>query len=181
MGANDARLGAWNMDDSKNIALAKVSKEEKNTIATDKFIQRLKNYGLHGYIKFITNKLSWMFGDGSFFFPVSIASTINKTKKDNFISNTFVYNSVNYAYFLYFAQALWIVILYLILKSFFMNIYSYTIKIDDIVLIAIVGLLIFFSFWESRSRYIFNYTPVFIYAAILSFVRYFDKSMLSKD
>ena len=181
MGANDARLGAWNMDDSKNIALAKVSKEEKNTIATDKFIQRLKNYGLHGYIKFITNKLSWMFGDGSFFFPVSIASTINKTKKDNFISNTFVYNSVNYSYFIYFAQALWIVILYLILKSFFMNIYSYTIKIDDIVLIAIVGLLIFFSFWESRSRYIFNYTPVFIYAAILSFVRYFNKSMLRKD
>lgn len=181
MGSNDIRLGAWNAEDAKNIASAKVSKDEKNRMAVDTFIYRLQKYGLQGYIKFVTDKLTWMFGDGSFFLPLSIASLINKNKKDNFLSNTFVYDSVNYSYMIYFAQAVWVIILYLILKSFFMNIYSQTIKIDDIILVATVGLLIFFTFWESRSRYIFNYTPVFIYTAVLGFTRYYNKSMIERD
>ncbi len=181
MGSNDIRLGAWNAEDAKNIASAKVSKDEKNRMAVDTFIYRLQKYGLQGYIKFVTDKLTWMFGDGSFFLPLAIASSINKNKKDNFLSNTFVYDSVNYSYMIYFAQAVWVIILYLILKSFFMNIYSQTIKIDDIILVATVGLLIFFTFWESRSRYIFNYTPVFIYTAVLGFTRYYNKSMIERD
>ena len=175
MGANDSRLGAWNQEDANDIALANVSKENKNKVAVERFVSRLENYGLHGYIKFITNKLTWMFGDGSFFYPIKLSPSIDERKKDNFISNTILYNSVNYPYFLYFTQAVWVIMLYLILKYFFMNIFSRTIKIDDILLVTIVGLLIFFSFWESRSRYIFNYAPIFIYTAILSFVRYFKK------
>ena len=181
MGSNNSRLGTWNQEDARDIALANISKEEKNKIAVEKIISRLKNYGLHGYIKFITEKLTWIFGDGTFFYPIKFYSSIDENKKNNFLSNTFIYGAVNYSYMIYFAQAVWVIILYLILKSFFMNINSKTIKIDDIILVAIIGLLIFFTFWESRSRYIFNYTPVFIYTAVLGFTRYYNKSMIERD
>lgn len=181
MGSNNSRLGTWNREDARDIALANISKEEKNKIAVEKIILRLKSYGLHGYIKFITEKLTWIFGDGTFFYPIKFYSSIDENKKNNFLSNTFIYGAVNYSYMIYFAQAVWVIILYLILKSFFMNIYSQTIKIDDIILVATVGLLIFFTFWESRSRYIFNYTPVFIYTAVLGFTRYYNKSMIERD
>lgn len=174
MGANSSRLGAWNMDDAKNIALAKISKKEKEELATQTFFSRMEQYRLQGWIKFVTTKLAWMFGDGSFFFPITIASSIKESKKGNFISDIFLYKANNYIYYIYFAQILWILILYYITKAFFLNINSKDITFDDIILTAIVGLLIFFSFWESRSRYIFNYTPVFIYIAISTFVKYYN-------
>ena len=45
--------------------------------------------------------------------------------------------------------------------------------------LAIVGLVIFFLLWENRSRYIFNYIPIFI-LIIVEFYNNFKEKLWNK-
>ncbi len=118
--------------------------------------RRIKSYGIIGYLNYLSKKAVICWGDGSYYSNVVIhwAGKYNLDKK--FITGSdekhtmyYVMCSIQYA------------MLILICFSFIRSI----VKKDDDLLIQLLSvsmLLVFLLLWENRSRYLYNYIPIFV-------------------
>ncbi|RFZ75987.1 hypothetical protein DS742_26095 [Lacrimispora amygdalina] len=166
MGTNEKRLGAYPPEDVSAIIGLETRKEQRDT-AIQLTIDRLKDYGVAGYIKFLTTKNNWIWGDGRYFATELLGwfPHINNSK----ILNFFINNKIGNPIFCYWSQCIQVLILFLLLGSFFTGVRTGEIDIIFVINITIFGVLIFFSLWESRPRYLFNYTPFLLVSAINGF------------
>lgn len=155
-------------NDGKN---AKV-KENLKTVK-----QRLKDYKLTGYMKFLYNKVNWILADGTFFFGQEgsfwTSEHYNKTKLgvllQQLINNrTNKYQKITANVF----QTVWLVILLGLVCS-------YTKKDENDYLIiskiTIIGIVLFLLLFEGRSRYLVNHIPIFIIVGIYGLINSFEK------
>lgn len=134
--------------------------------------ERLKNYGVQGYIKFLNNKIKGQtWGTGTYDFETILPSY----NVDNNIAHQFLLSTGKYYRpVFYYCQTYHFTMLMAIAISIF-----YTIKNgkkDDILNISklsIFGLLIFLLIWETRSRYMLNFIPVYI-LVFVSGIKYFQ-------
>lgn len=137
--------------------------------------ERLNEMGFFGYINFLTHKLEVTWMDGGFVAPFKY----NVYGLKN--SNRIIYNIVNPngKNFLLFVSVLQ-TIHYLINILF---IYSLIYKIKKrkfnnyIFLYIIIGTLIFFALWETRSRYILN-NYMFMFLSIVELFKLKKEDML---
>lgn len=121
---------------------------------------RLSNYKTQGYIKFLTQKVvgqTW--ADGTYDFE----TILNSYNIDNNIAHQFLLNTGKYfIYVFYYCQtyhfSMLICILILFIYSLKKNVNNY-IKVCQL---SFLGLLLFLLIWETRSRYMLNYIPIFI-------------------
>lgn len=139
--------------------------------------ERLKNYGTQGYIKFLNNKITGQtWGSGTYDFE----SILNSYSVDNNIAHQFLLtNGKYYRAVFYYCQIYHFAMLVSILISV---IYSLKNKNEESILtiskMSILGLLIFLLIWETRSRYMLNFIPIYI-LVFTSGIVYFSKDIKS--
>lgn len=135
--------------------------------------ERLKEYKVQGYIKFLNHKIkSQTWGSGTYDFE----TILNSYNIDNNTAHKFLLsNGTYYQYIYYYCQIYHFTMLIFITISTF-----YTVKsknensILTIAKLSIFGLLIFLLIWETRSRYMLNFIPVYILVGV-SGINFFEK------
>ncbi len=163
MGTNEDRLGAYPPDDVMAV-LSKYSYEGQREAAVTRMTKRLQEYGLAGYIKFLTQKNTWMWGDGKYFASEILNSMPHL--KESGILTYFIKDASGSKVFCYWSQGFHILMMLLIFLSYKKGKEEKSVDIKFVVNLTIFGTLLFFSLWESRPRYLINMSPVFLVSSI---------------
>lgn len=123
--------------------------------------ERLKSYGTQGYIKFLNHKVrAQTWGGGTYDFE----TILDSYAADNNIAHKFLLKSgPYYKYIDYYCQMFHFTMILLILISVLYSIkYGKEHDILNIGKLSMFGLLIFLLMWETRSRYMLNFIPIYI-------------------
>lgn len=159
--------GGFNQDDSTFTAKAG-NYDQKKAANINEIKKRISDYGIAGMYDHITQKSIYTWSDGNYFGSQHVVKTaIRPNYLHKFISNDGAYHDLYQGY----CDSYQLMLLFLItcsaLLSFFKPRLNFTVVLKGIILCA----FIFFLVWETRSRYIFNFTPVFILTAVDAIVQ----------
>lgn len=123
--------------------------------------RRLENYRTQGYIRFLNKKVTGQtWGTGTYDFE----TILNSYAIDNNIAHKFLLrNGDYYKYVFYYCQIFHFTMLFFILISIFKSIKNgQENDVANIGKMSILGLLIFLLLWETRSRYMLNFIPIYL-------------------
>lgn len=143
--------------------------DQKTEAIKKEIVSRLNKMGVNGMITHLYQKLTFTWGDGIYFIDHhlnSVDSNGNKIENRSilfeFVLRDGKYNAVFYVYSNTFHMCM---LLFMVLSGFFALRRK---KISKITLIQgiVFGATLFFMVWETRSRYIFNLTPLFILLSV---------------
>ncbi|MBP3707023.1 MAG: hypothetical protein J6J36_00195 [Clostridia bacterium] len=136
--------------------------QEKKEANIAKIKERLKDFGINGYVEFLYKKLRYVWSDGTYYSLSLIGwDTLNKT------SGPYRYvlgkDSKNFKEYLeLFNTAIFAVIL----LGFIIDVIRKNMNQNIRILgISVVGIAVFLLLWEARSRYIYFMIPIFIILA----------------
>lgn len=179
MGMNPDTEGVYSLNDCEYSASFQNEKERKKAeINTIK--KRLNNYGIKGYTELLNKKLLTTYGDGTFAWGIEGGFWKEiLPQKNNGVSEItrkiYYETGEHYNKFMIYMQFFWIMILFLQCFSCGRN------NKDEIyiVYLSMIGLLSFELLFESRARYLYTFSPVFILLAVggLRNIRTFAKSI----
>lgn len=158
MGLNG--LGHFHRKDSDYTAQF-YSYEEKKKADTEEIFNRIDNLGFWGLTNHIFNKAVWTWEDGTYY----ISHHIKDAQEENVLHSFVLKNGENYFYFFVYSNAFQLLLIFLILMSLLKGCINS--KIDAMTLLrgVVFAAFVFFIIWETRSRYLYNFTPVFILTA----------------
>lgn len=160
-GKNDTLYGAYSSEDCKS-TLELVGKNEKIKYNIKIIRERLKKFGILGYLKFIYNKLTWTVSDGTFYYGAEgtffITEPYNQSKVAKILNGFIDINSNKYQYITAnIMQIVWIILIIGITMT-----YKNRGKDINILKFSIIGIILFIILFEGRSRYLYNHIPMFI-------------------
>lgn len=141
--------------------------DDKKDADIDRIKERLEDYGMDGMFVHLAKKISYTWDDGSYFISRYI-----KNGDDNFLRNFVVKSSA----FKLYVRTYHFFILIMILLSFIIGMLSKQSGKDILLRVIICGVFLFFVLWEARSRYLVNFSPLFVIVAASAASRlYFAK------
>lgn len=164
----DAALEAL---DENGATAAEVAEQSWET-----YIARVRKFGPFGYANFLLNKLSYTWGDGTFYAPIKlerspVSAEVGSGSK-TWLQQIVLPEGKLFTPFLYIQNGFWVAALIVFVIGSWRDIKAFGSKekqssfsvgsVKFILRLAILGLALFFLFWETRSRYIVNYTPIFV-------------------
>lgn len=153
----------------------KKAKQEYN-IAVIK--QRLSDYGIIGYTKYLYNKANWILSDGTFFYGCEGGFFTSDTYNQNNLSKIFKpyfqiqtdeYKNITANIM----QISWILVLFGLIFSINKE-ENEKQKQINILKFSIIGLIMFILLFEGRSRYLINYLPIFIIVGVYGIKNFFQ-------
>ncbi len=171
MGQNDNTLGAYSEEDIEDTLIL----GEFNNIT--KFKSRLLNRTFYGQIKFFSKKTLLNFNDGSFGWGLEDSFFYKKTKTKSkiarFLREIYYEDGKYYDYFIQIQNYLWLILL------FFMPflVKKKNSKYEYVLMLSIIGLIMFLTIFEPRTRYMYCYSGIFTIASILGIYNLKDKVM----
>lgn len=118
---------------------------------------RIADYGVLGMIRHLAKKVSYTWGDGTYF----VGYYYRKNAKEHH-SNIFQNFIANNNVFKWYCSAFQCMILIMILLSFIDGAFSKSVGKEILLKIILCGVYFFFILWEARSRYLVNFSPVFL-------------------
>lgn len=130
--------------------------------------QYLRNYGPIGYVGFLGKKISYTWGDGTYYVAEKLQ---RKPIKQDSELGKYIYGDRNDVFFLV-LHAIKMASLLIFLVGAWQTIKTTNDAALSVMKIAFCGVFMFFCIWETRSRYLLNYLPMFV---VLSF--YFVSKM----
>lgn len=133
-----------------------VTPDKRVKLNITEYKKRVKSYGLVGYYNYLTKKAVNAWSDGYYFADVAVNMN---PKRENKLRDYIFKNEKTKYIGIYFTQGVQFAMLLCLILGSVMKINS---KEIDYKRIAILGLLVFLLLWENRSRYLFNYIPIFI-------------------
>jgi len=169
MGMNDSEssnglYGGWNSHDVR-LSTMQENRNIRQKVNIEEIKTRLKNFGILGYIEFLINKAKWVTSDGRFFWGNEGNFANFDLNKSNIFKEIIYKNGKYYGYYHFYAQGIWIIILYFIIYcTNIKNIKNKSIKIIEgitLIKLVIIGILLFILLFEGRSRYFILYLPYF--------------------
>lgn len=170
--------GNGGFDQSDATATRNSGNYDQKTEAIKKEIaSRLNKMGVNGMITHLYQKLTFTWGDGIYFIDHHLNSTDsngnrikNRSILFEFVLRDGKYNALFYIY----SNTFHMCMLFFMLMSGFFVIKKK--KISKITLIQgiVFGATLFFMVWETRSRYIFNMTPLFILLSVYGLLSLWD-------
>lgn len=172
-GGTSIGWGAYSADDNEYTGIQSTveAKKEANII---KIKERLNNFGLSGYIKFLFNKFKYVWNDGTYYVFNKIGwGTINK---DSFLYD-YVIGEKSQNTIKPFLNCLHEFTMLMILVAIIVHI---KMKEDDsirVMGISMVGIAIFLLIWEARSRYIYFMIPIFCILAAYGICKTSEKRL----
>lgn len=169
MGLSERTYGTYDGNDVKYTETF-ATKEEKVRGNIEEIKKRFKNYGVVGSIKFLNKKLLVNYNDGTFAWGIGGNFFENAGEARNSgasvaLRSLYYNGEKNYNVFASFEQCVWITLLFLMV---FVN-KNYLKKIDNniiVIIMTIVGITLFTLIFESRSRYLFLYSPFYVICAL---------------
>lgn len=134
------------------------TKEEKKDANIDVIMERLKDYNADGLYGHMIKKAVWTWQDGTYY----ISYHNKKPKNDNILMDFLRIDGDFNKIFQNYSSAVQLFILLMICVSAIKTVVKP--KIDEMLLIKgiVFAAFVFFLLWETRSRYLFNITPMFI-------------------
>lgn len=158
--------------------------DEKQEANLEVIQQRLSDYGFGGMCKHLFDKAMFTWNDGSYWISHHI---YNNTGDRNFLHEFVLMNGRAYGVFYCISSGMQIVILLMFCITSLYSVIKPRCDHMTLIRILIFGIALFLLVWETRSRYLFNFTPLFLIVAaqgmILSakaFGRYVEKRRLRK-
>lgn len=150
MGLKD-RGGFSQKDYSNTLKQGNLDQKKAYNIAVIK--ERLKEYGLRGFLLHLQKKIAYTWSDGRFYSHYQLSHANNKPLVAHLNSKKFaiVTNSIH------------LVMLFFMLVSFVKGIFQYNNL--SLVRLAVLGIILLLMIWETRSRYLINFMPMYIILA----------------
>lgn len=134
------------------------SKKEKQDANIKVIKERVKKYKIDGLYEHMVKKAVWTWQDGTYY----ISYHNQKPKNDNILMDFLHINGKHNKAFQNYSSALQMFILLMICISALKTLVKP--KVDEMLLLKgiVFSAFLFFLLWETRSRYLFNMTPLFI-------------------
>lgn len=154
-------LGHYNLKDS-NYTDSFESKSEKQDANIKEIKKRLEDFGADGLTEHIFNKAVWTWEDGTYF----ISHHIEDCKRENILHSFVLDKGENHLYFFVYSNGFQLLLIFLILMSILKGCIKPDVNIFTLFKGIIFAALIFFIIWETRSRYLYNFTPLFMLVAV---------------
>lgn len=121
---------------------------------------RLDNYGLEGYLSFLSRKINFTWGDGTYFSPQKLSRS--PLTKNIFQDYVFGEKSGGFKIICHMIQVSILTLVFIagigLVKS--------TDKFEQVLTITLFGVFLFLLLWETRSRYLVLYIPIILVLAI---------------
>ncbi len=118
---------------------------------------RLSNYGVSGYLSFLAVKIEVMWLDGTYYAPFKLAAEPLHT---NALSQIFRTDGTYYNQYYLFGVGAQLALLLLMIWGM-----RSPRTLVSMLALSVFGLFFFLLIWESRSRYLINFTPLFLLLA----------------
>ncbi len=126
--------------------------DQKKAANIEEIKNRVSDYGFAGMTEHIAKKVSWTWGDGTYFINYYLHKGPKSALRSFLGSDVFkIYCSIYQ-----------LMMLFSILISFIKGAVSKRQTREIFMRILICGVYFFFIIWETRSRYLVNFSPVFI-------------------
>lgn len=174
MGLNTDTNGVWSGDDV-NFSSSQPNQKIRKEKNLEEFRERLTSMSTNTLVTHLRNKILVNFNDGTFAFGIEgnfyiwgyedIFSFSSLIREFTFSSGKY------YIYPASIRQAIWLVVLLLILFSFSKK-YNKDILI---IQLSLIGLFMFEMLFEARSRYLFTYVPYFIILSVYGIDKLYRK------
>lgn len=136
------------------------TKAEKQKANVKVIQKRLSDYGVIGYAKFLNHKLAFTWTDGTYFAPEKLRRL--PLHSDSLMYQLFSSRGKYYTIYREVAQAIHLATILLALASCILALRKPNLDEVNFARLAIFGLTIFLLIWETRSRYLVNFIPIFI-------------------
>lgn len=152
--------GGFSMDDNK-FTKAIPGKNEKREANLEVIKEDIKEMGADGLLQHWTTKAVWAWGDGTYYISGHIDKPIHQNILHDYVLDDGVHHYRLYAYCCGFQLFLILMMALSSLKGFIKP------RWDMILLIrlSVFGVFLFLMLWEIRSRYLFNFTPFYLFLA----------------
>ena len=156
-------------------------KEEKKAVDREFISRKMEEYGISGMKQHLKKKTLFTWGDGVYFAP-------EKLKRDplqeSWLHSWVLYDGENYGKTYRYCNAIHLLLLLGILISALRNFLEKgsTREIQAMQL-AVFGLFLFLLIWETRSRYLVNFVPVFVLLGLdgVQGMKWFVKGLAEKN
>lgn len=176
MGLNYDTGGTYDQWDV-NYSVAATSVKERNKNALQEIGRRVSEMGVFGILSHNARKMLTNFNDGTFAWGREGEFYWNIQEKNNGLATSlrsYYYDGgSNYEIFHTFTQAMWVVMLCLMVCiAFPCKLRSK--KTTAAVMLGLLGIICFVMIFEARARYLYLYSPLFILAAALGLERFVE-------
>ena len=151
--------GNWSQQDYIDTFSAINSGEDVVQKNLNTISERFNTLGFDGYVSLLGRKISFTWGDGTFYAPHKLLlGNYNQTQMHKvFVAGT-SYSKQTYKIL----NIVWLTALLLIGFYSIKSIFRDEDIFFSIIKLTIIGLFVFLLFWETRSRYVINYLPLII-------------------
>lgn len=147
----------WDLK-SEGLTNKEIMKEEIQLIK-----EQLSEYGIQGYLDFLSRKINYTWGDGTYY-------TINKLSRKPIETNIFqpyVIGDKSEGLVL-FCQMVHVMNLFLIVIAA-ISLLKSTNQFEQLLTICLFGTFLFLLIWEARSRYLVLYVPIICAVSMYGF------------
>ena len=139
-------------------------KAEKQAVDRAYVEEKLKEYGVSGMWTHLKEKEIFTWGDGVYFAPEKLK---REPLKESWLHAYVLYDGARYASTYRYCNAYQLLLMLGILASFLKNFLKKGACRREVLLqLSVFGIFAFLLFWETRSRYLVNFVPVFILLGI---------------
>ena len=134
---------------------------EAKKLADREFIRKKwEEYGADGLAVHLKDKVRFTWGDGVYFAPEKLK---RDPMKESRLHSWVLYDGADYPKTYRFCSAVHLLLLTGILTSLIKNIWKKgEVREAGAMQLAVFGLFLFLLIWETRSRYLINFVPIFI-------------------
>lgn len=139
------------------------TKAEKTKANLNEIQKRLDDYGVSGFLNHLKIKNTQTWNDGTYF--SSILLERKAVEKSNWIQSFILRDGKFYYFYNLYVNGFHIMILGLMLYSIFMGILNPKITLTMMFRLSVFGLMLFLLIWESKSKYLYNFLPLFFVVA----------------
>ncbi len=157
-------LGHYNQKDSQYTA-SYPDIESKQEANLKEINNRIKTFGFIGLSKHIVKKAVWTWEDGTYF----ISHHIEQPIRENFLHSFVLDKGENHLIFYIYSCGFQLFLMFMICLSILRGCIKPEINIQTFLKGIVFAAFVFFIIWETRSRYLYNFTPVFILLSIDGF------------
>ncbi len=143
---------------SKGLTNKEIMEEEIDLIK-----EQLSEYGVQGYLDFLSRKINYTWGDGTYYAP----KKLSLKPLDNNSFQAYVFGEKSETFVL-FCQMVHVMNLLLIVIAAISLIKS-TNQFEQLLTICLFGTFLFLLIWEARSRYLVLYVPIICVVSMYGF------------
>lgn len=176
MGLNTETDGAYAADDV-SFSQSFSTKQERVQGNLSVIKQRLQKMGFTGFVKHIAKKTLVNFGDGTYAWARegNFYATVYEPRNSSIspLLRSFYYSTgSNYQWFALMEQCIWVTMIFCTLGCifYFRNRRNKPLCVESVALLTLIGATLFQTIFESRNRYFFVNSPIFIVAAGIGWI-----------